>query len=688
MRGTLAHAESSRTSLESPQGRRERAAPRAWPRAVLDACSGMLLGALSVLLLECLGIVHRGGPVELHFSDFVAFGVGVVGATAAVLMPPLLVRAAITSALPAGSLPWLLLGTTEGLLLFWFACYLGMPRLSGTAQGLALVAAVLVGQAMRLVTQGSVRLTRLAALGALTTGSLCAQLLHWNSWPIVHVTANALVIASVAHLVRPVLPAHGMGHGVAALVLIGACTASAPLLLRESEGGRRLLYHLSPHSRGVLRLAGMAVDSDHDLATNLPGAHDCDPNDPLSFPGASELPGDGVDQNCEGGDGVPGTTPDGSTHRPPVVAHRARDVLLLSLDALRWDLVSELPKLREALGPHVELSRAVSPAPRTIHALASMLRGRALRQVRLQARADAEGGVVELDPWPTLGEVLSRHGVRAVFVPTHRYLRPEAGVTRGFEILMPRGFERVGSPAILPFTPRPIVEARIALSVLAHAIRTTSRPLAAWVHLMETHEPYRWGSGGQYGPPTLDGQRRAVRALDRPLAQLVRDFRTTRGSRSVVIVFGDHGEEFGEHRGRYHSSSVYAEQVRVTLLLAAPGLPAGQQDAPVSLASVTPTVLELLGITPPPSMTAPSLASALAGSSAWPTLAVSELRFAGLTRVGYTGPRYRYIHDPVHRIEELYDSQRDPLEQRDLAPRRPGELAHMRKLAREWDEGH
>ena len=41
----------------------------------------------------------------------------------------------------------------------------------------------------------------------------------------------------------------------------------------------------------------------------------------------------------------------------------------------------------------------------------------------------------------------------------------------------------------------------------------------------------------------------------------------------------DHGEEFGEHGGRYHGTTVYDEQVRVPLVVVGPGVRAGQRVA-------------------------------------------------------------------------------------------------------------
>ena len=43
---------------------------------------------------------------------------------------------------------------------------------------------------------------------------------------------------------------------------------------------------------------------------------------------------------------------------------------------------------------------------------------------------------------------------------------------------------------------------------------------------------------------------------------------------AIVVVSADHGEEFGDHGGRYHGTTVYEEQVRVPLVVVAPGVAA------------------------------------------------------------------------------------------------------------------
>jgi membrane-anchored protein YejM (alkaline phosphatase superfamily) len=64
---------------------------------------------------------------------------------------------------------------------------------------------------------------------------------------------------------------------------------------------------------------------------------------------------------------------------------------------------------------------------------------------------------------------------------------------------------------------------------------------------------------------------------------------------TLVLITGDHGEEFAEHGHWGHTSNFAPEQVRVPLLLRGPGIPAGVETRPTSHVDVAATLLEACG---------------------------------------------------------------------------------------------
>lgn len=90
-----------------------------------------------------------------------------------------------------------------------------------------------------------------------------------------------------------------------------------------------------------------------------------------------------------------------------------------------------------------------------------------------------------------------------------------------------------------------------------------------------------------------------VRYLDRQLGRLRTALeRAGLDERVVLIVTGDHGEEFCEHGLFGHGSHVYGESVEVPLVFWGPGIiePGRTLAGPVENAALFGTVLELLGV--------------------------------------------------------------------------------------------
>ena len=144
---------------------------------------------------------------------------------------------------------------------------------------------------------------------------------------------------------------------------------------------------------------------------------------------------------------------------------------------------------------------------------------------------------------------------------------------------------------------------------------------------------------------------------------------TDQSENTVIVFASDHGDMLGE-RGLWLKMSGFEGSVRVPLMIAAPALPAGRVDTPVSTLDLTPTLGELAGI---------DLSGILAwtdGESLVPVASgaarQAPVRFeyaAEATEaplVGIREGRWKYIHcelDPP----QLYDLDADPHELTNLA---------------------
>jgi arylsulfatase A-like enzyme len=195
------------------------------------------------------------------------------------------------------------------------------------------------------------------------------------------------------------------------------------------------------------------------------------------------------------------------------------------------------------------------------------------------------------------------------------------------------------------------------------------------------HHPYDAPPGGPFPENEEVGRyRNALRYADTALAQLIEGLRT-RGllDDTLLVVCGDHGEAFGEHRGNFgHTFFLYEENVRVPLVLWAPRALAPERvERVASLADLAPTVLDLLGMSAPSAWEGRSLLSGPRGMALFCT-------DYGLGLLGLRDGRWKFIHELDSERDQLFDLEDDPQEREDVAGEYPERAAAYREHLRRW----
>jgi sulfatase-like protein/HEAT repeat protein len=342
-----------------------------------------------------------------------------------------------------------------------------------------------------------------------------------------------------------------------------------------------------------------------------------------------------------------------------------RDLLLVTIDALRADHVGAYgaarrvtPALDALAAEGVVFDAAYTATPHTSYAVTSLMTGKYMRPLLRQGVGD------DSETW---AEALRRYGWRtAAFYPPAVFFIDRERFTRFEESRL--GFEYVK----VQFAP-----ASDRATELAEYLQTqaTDRRVFVWVHLFEPHEPYEAHADHDLGDRAIDRYDAEVAAADDGLGAIVRTMRAARPE-TVVIVSADHGEEFDDHGGRYHGTTVYDEQVRVPLVVHAPRLFHPRRvSEPVGLVDLLPTVLGGLGIPASPRIRGRDLGRLLGGSGDGAGFAFAEtdeqtlLAHAGLRLVC------------ERRIDacRLYDVTLDPGEHEDAAAARAESFSTMRR---------
>lgn len=160
--------------------------------------------------------------------------------------------------------------------------------------------------------------------------------------------------------------------------------------------------------------------------------------------------------------------------------------------------------------------------------------------------------------------------------------------------------------------------------------------------------------------------------------------------RTMVVLFGDHGENMTEHDAWFDHAGLYDSVVHVPLIIWAPGVvPASEVDALVSTVDVKPTVLDFLGMHSVPGLDGRSLRPLTEGKASSHRDAVFLSECTWQAKRGVRTPDWKFIRcvDPgVYPRDgiELYDLARDPTEQSNLAAERPDVALHMDAMLTSW----
>lgn len=293
-----------------------------------------------------------------------------------------------------------------------------------------------------------------------------------------------------------------------------------------------------------------------------------------------------------------------------------RSVVLIVVDTLRRDnlQIYGYPRTTAPMLGRLASEGAIfdgwSPTSWTKPAVASTLTG--LHPIQHQALGFSDGLP---DPAVTLAEALKGHGYATIGVAANRWVT-SSGFEQGFDELhwiQPEGIN--------------FADAQRVNQAVRERLPKLREPFFLYVHYMDPHVPYSpralWDgsplperlarkvpltSNDLQMPLVLDRPRQMVqdardlydgevRQADDGIAELLGLLKGAGKAESVlVVVVGDHGEEFQEHGKMGHGRSLYGEVLRVPMLFHAPGLVrADARLGRATLLDVFPTVLDLLG---------------------------------------------------------------------------------------------
>jgi hypothetical protein len=361
------------------------------------------------------------------------------------------------------------------------------------------------------------------------------------------------------------------------------------------------------------------VDLDRDGYSPILGGGDCNDFDRRVHPFSHDVPGDGVDQACDGVDdgtaevpvfGPAYGSPDAPTAQDLRARAQGKNILVILVDALRFDRLQDpraarFPRLTRLSRQSASFARALAPSARTTLSIPAILDGtrREGPGVRLFHELHASGshvGLVALD---------------VVMDQLHLAQRLEGEVD--LAAVSTEGDRTLWGGGVHVFTSRTITDRALGwLDGLGTARRAAGQaPWLLWVHYFSAHQ---WDEieairsirevAARYDAALADDDRGVGELLDGLAARGLSES-------TLVVLLTDHGESLGDHGWRTHGGYLYPELVHVPMSILVPGAPPVTVQTPVPTAALAPTLLDLVGVAHPRHDSLDSLVPLMAGGT-------------------------------------------------------------------------
>jgi phosphoglycerol transferase MdoB-like AlkP superfamily enzyme len=333
-----------------------------------------------------------------------------------------------------------------------------------------------------------------------------------------------------------------------------------------------------------------------------------------------------------------------------------------------------MPNFSEIARAAIVFDNAYSVYPESIKGLFSVL---CSRYPAMDTASESYAGIKT----PSLAAVLRGAGYRTALFHSGRFMylgMNEVVANRGYEVLEDAG--AIGGNHESSFgvdEPSTVNRALGWIDTLAPGERffLTYLPVAG-------HHPYDTPEPGPF-PERTDSDRyqNALHYADDALGSLIGGLRERRlYDRTLFVIFGDHGQAFGQHEGNYgHSLFIYDENVHVPYLIATPGLIREQVRVTrtISLVDTAPTILDLVGLSSPDGYKGKTM---LEGE---PRLALFCTDYS-LSLLGLRDGWWKYILEMDSGRSKLFDLREDGSELKDLSLTHPDRVAAYRERVERW----
>ena len=450
---------------------------------------------------------------------------------------------------------------------------------------------------------------------------------------------------------------------IAALVLI-ILIASVAFTFAHFDRNQNLktqVFYRTTQTKQYFKFVQWALDFDRDGYSAFLGGGDADDRRADINPGHREIVGDGIDNNCIGGDLTQSGLENWNSARMAMLpashpSARRLNLIFIFIDAVRADRLGAYgypkntsPNIDKLAAKSSVFENGFTPSPYTYAALPKFMQS-----------AYWDG---HFETWT---QVLARNGYRTILFPSRieyflkRHVKGIAEVIpqkHGVEKLMESTIETIGE-------------------------QKDDRPFCAYLYIPDPHRPYLRHSRFDFGDSDsglYDGE---IAFTDAALGKLF-DWmeRSGRINDTMVVITSDHGESLGERAVYDHSTQLYNEQARVPMIFYVPNIAPQRIADYVSTIDLGTTILNIVGMEPSKESAGVSLLALMRGERFARPPVFGEQNypnhspFRPAEEWAYSATRkymlvtqegYKLIYNRDHYGFELYNLRDDPAEQHNL----------------------
>ena len=573
----------------------------------------------------------------------------------------------------------------------------------------------------------SVRLRRrlmltVAALSGVVTGLGWVGVGQWIEWdavdwrlPMLLSTLPAVGFAASELPRRPRQLMRAVG------VLVVGAVAGMSLWVEGSQSTGDAAARLGEDAasgRWLVAVARDALDKDADgfPAALCAGDCDCDDRRATVYPGAAEVVGNDVDEDCDGRDLSDEATAifaelmtvgPSEVAPPPAelaavelvrdlswmpagvsrvygaapfsvsdedVTPARRNILFITVDTLRADHLGlygyakpTSPNLDRLAERCAVFDQARATGSQTRFSVPPMVTGKYFTEI---ARTEGKWPVV-LPEEDLIAEQLRDAGYHTAAFHSLSYLQGRFGFSQGFDHYDTSVLKARPKTRFKP-TSDYITDQTLAYVDDARFTSREGSPFFIWAYYSDPHSPYIFHRGfPSFGPWMKDVYDNEIAYTDHHVGRLI-DGMASRGllENTLIVLTSDHGEgldEADDHGHRYHGPNLHDEVVRVPLMVCGAGVTPGRVPTSVSLIDLPPTFLEVADVSPSPEHRGVSLQPWLQGQMVpHPPVFFEKHKDIAFRQKGMVMWPYKVILKMAYNKVQIYDLARDPRERQDL----------------------